>query len=142
MRPLFGDPTEEKTLVPWQGDLKLWHMQGRGLEPAVPDGSTLLVHTQWRVLRRGDIVVFKAPPINLSSLWVMAIRFVPGDRLPESRQKADQPDQVPEDYYWVERERSLDSRHWGLLPVSNIRGVVLGLLHDGPSPAFESTENH
>ncbi len=64
----FGAPAGEEQLVPWQHDLKLWVMRGTNLEPTVPAGSTLLVQTQWRVIHRGDIVVFKAPAINLPYL--------------------------------------------------------------------------
>ncbi len=59
-------------------------MRGPNLEPTVPGGSTLLVQTRWRVIRRGDIVVFKAPAVNLPYLWVLRTRFVPDDMLPES----------------------------------------------------------
>ncbi len=126
-------PGEEEQLVPWQRGLKLWAMRGPGLEPTVPEGSTLLVYTRWRVIRRGDIVVFKAPYDNLPFLWTMAVRFVPGDVLPEPLQQDDRPPEVPENHYWVQRDAAAhDSRRFGLLHVSAIRGVVIGLLYGGP----------
>lgn len=124
---------EEEQLVPWQRGLKLWTMRGPGLEPTVPEGSTLLVHTRWRVIRRGEIVVFKAPYHNLPFLWTMAVRFVPGDVLPEPLQPDDRPLEVPENHYWVQRDSAAhDSRRFGLLHVSAIRGVVIGWLYGGP----------
>ena len=36
-------PREEEQLMPWQRGLKLWAMRGPGLEPTVPEASTLLV---------------------------------------------------------------------------------------------------
>ena len=121
-------------MVPWQGDLKLWTMRSNVLEPTVPQGSTLIVHTQWCVLHRGDIVAFKAPARNLPDLWVLRIRFVPGDELPESLPRDDQPSPVPRSHYWLQGgDRAYDSRIMGLLQLSKIRGVVIGLLYDGPS---------
>ena len=128
-----GTPGEEEHLVPWQRGLKLWAMRSPGLEPTVPEGSTLLVHTRWRAIRCGDLVVFKAPYRNLPFLWTMTVRFVPGDVLPECLLQNDRPPEVPQNHYWVQRDGAAhDSRRFGLIHVSAIRGVVIGLLYDGP----------
>ncbi len=134
----YGVPAGEEQLVTWQHDLKLWTMRGTNLEPTVPEGSTLLVKTRWRVIHRGDIVVFKAPAINLPYLWVLRIWLVPGDILPESLQRDDRPLQLPDSHYWLQGgDHAYDSRHFGLLPVSGIRGIVLGLLQGGPPVTIE-----
>lgn len=134
----FGAPAGKEQLVPWQHDLKLWAMRGTNLEPTVPAGSTLLVQTPWRVIHRGDIVVFKAPAMNLPYLWVLRVGWVPGDILPDSLQQDDRSPQLPDSHYWLQGgHRALDSRHFGPIPVSAIRGIVLGLLHDGPSITIE-----
>ncbi|MDA8193410.1 MAG: hypothetical protein M0Z53_05365 [Thermaerobacter sp.] len=131
-------PAEEEQLARWQRDLALWTMRGTNLEPTVPEGSTLLVQTRWRVIHRDDIVVFKAPAINLPYLWVLRIRLVPGDLLPESLQRDDRPLQLPESHYWLQGgDRAYDSRHFGFLPGSAIRGIVLGLLQGGPPVTIE-----
>ena len=131
------DSAPEEQLIPWQKGLKLWTMQSDSLEPTIPQGSTLLVHTKWCVIHREDIVVFKSPADNLPFLWVMRIRFVPGDVLPEPLRKPDLPPQVPQNQYWVQQDGGLDSRHFGPLHVSQIRGVVVGLLHGGPTFTIE-----
>lgn len=133
----YLDSDSEEQLFPWQKGLKLWTMRSDRLEPTIPQASTLLVHTEWRVIHRDDIVVFKSPADNLPFLWVMRVRLVPGDVLPEPLRKQDLPRQVPPNQYWVQQDGGLDSRHFGLLNVSQIRGVVVGLLHGGPAFTIE-----
>lgn len=104
-------------------------MRSANLEPTVPEGSTLLVQIRWRVIHRGDIVAFKAPAINMPYLWVLRIGHIPGDVLPESLRRGGQPCEVPESHYWLEGGvHAYDSRYFGLLPVTAIRGIVLALL--------------
>ncbi len=57
--------------------------------------------------------------------------------LPEPLRGPDLPPQVPPNQYWVQQDGGLESRHFGLLHVSQIRGVVVGLLHGGPTFTIE-----
>lgn len=84
------------------------------------------------MIRRGDIIVFPAPPAGRSRLGVMPVRLIPGDLLDASVQTDGRSPRVPENHYWVQREGAVDSRHFGFLSASDIDGVVIGLLHGGP----------
>jgi hypothetical protein len=135
--PDFPDGTFlTETLIPWQGSVKLWMMRGHELTPAVPHGSTLLVETRWRVIRGGDTIVFRPPPYR-SHLWVRTVRWIPGDVLDDGTRTENRPQRVPENHYWLHCESAPDRRHLGLLSASDIQGVVIGLLLDGPPLAID-----
>lgn len=135
--PDFPDGTFlTETLIPWQGSVKRWMMRGHALTPTVPHGSTLLVETRWRVIRRGDIIVFRPPPPHRSRLWVRTVQWIPGDVLDDGAGTEHSLQRVPEHHYGLHDESGVDRRPLGLLPASDIQGVVIGLLRGGPPLAI------
>lgn len=129
-------------------------VSGNSMDPNIKNGQYLIIDEVSYRLRepaRGDVIVFKAPP-EPTKYYVKRIIGVPGDTvtldgtkititntahpdglvLDESYLTHTQKDvltvKVPADSYFVmgdNRSGSYDSRSWGMLPESNIRGRAL-----------------
>ncbi len=129
-------------------------VSGNSMDPRIKNGQYLIIDEISYRLRepvRGDVIVFKAPP-EPTKYYIKRIIGLPGDTVTikgttVTISNASNPDgfvldedfithtqkdslsvKVPADNYFVmgdNRSGSYDSRSWGMLPESNIRGRAL-----------------
>ncbi|MBX9853881.1 MAG: signal peptidase I [Gemmatimonadaceae bacterium] len=112
------------------------HVSSSSMTPGLMPGDYVLVSrvgygssvpfTNWRLpfareLARNQVLVFDWPP-DPSQVYVKRVAGRPGDTV----QVGGQPVVVPPGHSYVlgdKRDDSLDSRHWGLVPDTRVRGV-------------------
>lgn len=129
-------------------------VSGNSMDPNIKNGQYLIIDEvtyRFHNPARGDVIVFKAPP-EPTKYYIKRIIGTPGDTVTIDAGKitiknAAHPDgfvldesyiahtqkdslsvKVPADSYFVmgdNRSGSYDSRSWGMLPMSNIRGRAL-----------------
>ena len=106
--------------------LEAFKIASGSMEPGLAPGDRVLVgkRTTWnRPLRRGDIVVYRAPGEGVA--YVKRVVGLPGESIAVPGQ--DEAVAVPAGTCFVlgdRREESKDSRHHGPVPLSSIVGVV------------------
>ncbi|GAA0405416.1 hypothetical protein GCM10009530_66990 [Microbispora corallina] len=109
-------------------------VRGSSMAPAYRDGDRLLAARLPPV--RGRAVVFLPPPgwaiapPQVRPYLVKRVVAVGGDPVPEAARAAVGAGRVPPGRLVVfgDAESSADSRTWGLVPVSAVAGVVVGVL--------------
>ncbi len=117
---------------------------GKSMSPTYVDREVLLSTTNADVIKKGDVVIIDGPDGPL----VKRVAFAPGDWMElrffahqwrpafdlkfEHMKRLDRVPvrnvQIPQDYVYVVGDNpihSIDSRHFGVLPLENIRGKVL-----------------
>lgn len=129
-------------------------VNGASMDPTLETGDYLIIDEVSYKLRepeRGDVVVFRAPP-EPDKFFIKRIIGLPGETVSIKGQRVtivnkehpegftlsepfishpgnnDQTVKVPNDEYFVmgdNRAGSFDSRSWGTLPKSNLRGRAL-----------------
>jgi signal peptidase I len=122
------------------------HVDGSSMAPALEDGQRVLAlrSVPRRLLRRGQVALV-APGGVTSPLFLKRIRGLPGDRLETSLdelhpavraghhhfydRQGRRVWRVPPRHVFVQGDGSgSDSRAWGPVPVSAVRGVVIARL--------------
>ncbi|ETK38161.1 S26 family signal peptidase [Microbispora sp. ATCC PTA-5024] len=109
-------------------------VRGSSMAPAYRDGDRLLAARLPPV--RGHAVVFLPPPgwaiapPQVRPYLVKRVVAVGGDPVPEAARAAVGAGRVPPGRLVVfgDAASSADSRTWGLVPVSSVAGVVVGVL--------------
>jgi signal peptidase I len=106
---------------------------GTSMEPVYRQGDRVLVlRLRTRPLRPGAVVVFACPRNSIPGWLIKRVVAVGGDDTPDLIPQSLREPVVPAGHVVVSGENpSFDSRHFGYLPVSLIRGVVLTGLAGG-----------
>lgn len=117
-------------------------VQGSSMRPTFHNGDTLIaVRIPHFLIRAGSVVISRSPiqasagavpwPISAmraSDLWVVKrVRATPGQLVPHDASAQPARERLAPRQYFLQGDApdSLDSRHWGPVPSSHIRGIVL-----------------
>ncbi|CAK4728588.1 hypothetical protein AC1031_017227 [Aphanomyces cochlioides] len=105
---------------------------GPSMHPTLPDGVVILVDKltlRWKPLAAGDVVVASSP-VNAQGSVCKRIIAVEGQFVkcrPRFEADAERVVEVPKGHVWVEGDNataSIDSRHYGPIPVALVWGRV------------------
>ena len=108
-----------------------FRMAGDSMQPALAAGDRFLVNKASSALRRGDIIVFRAPD-DPDRYWVKRVAGLPGDRIEPAE------DPIPAGRVYVLGDAtatSRDSRHFGPVSMGAVVGAVQYVLPGGKAPA-------
>ena len=117
-------------------------VQGSSMRPTFHNGDTLIaIRIPHFLIRPGSVVISKSPipsgfgtvpwPVSAmraSDLWVVKrVRATPGQWVPDDTSPQRARERLAPRHYFLQGDApdSLDSRHWGPVPSSHIRGIVL-----------------
>jgi signal peptidase I len=118
---------------------------GVSMTPTYNPGDRVLVLRSARI-RRGRAAV-ALPPEELrrpGGLVMKRIAAVPGDKVPDAVRAVVAETTVPLGTVVLigDNPTSIDSRHWGLVPASDVRGVVVARLFSAPEQLHNVVEPH
>lgn len=109
----------------------VWYVRGPSMGETIPSGSFLLLDplpARWRRPRVGDIVVVRMTLRGGNGYIVKRIASV--SRPPRSQRNEAQEDRYVSSVFLKgdDEARSRDSRHFGAVPTSSVRGYVFAIL--------------
>eukprot|EP00093_Oithona_nana_P012199 12199.XXX_757166_756485_1 [CDS] Oithona nana genome sequencing. len=100
----------------------IWVLEESSMEPTLKDGQ-IVVTTHKTSLSRGDIIIVKHPQ-SPDERVCKRIIALPGDTVSYKKDTI----AIPNGQVWLEgdnKKESLDSRHFGTVPIGLLQGVVM-----------------